>query len=250
MASEAKPVGPMIFKAMQEVMKDITHVAKAKRNQQQGFVFRGIDDVMNALHGPLQRAGVFITSQILDEKRSERTTKGGGTLFYTILRVEYRFNALDGSCVSTVVIGEAMDSGDKSTSKALSIAFKYAMMQVFSIPTEEQDDPDAETHDLSGEETGDPIAKAKTPPTPDQKKKDVKNHAPQAAKISPMQQVGAAISRFSRDKEVVGRWIRAMYPSVQFPTMSQALADIIIRKIEDTPDEGLEMEIRDQRPRM
>lgn len=240
---EEQSTAPLIYAAMQAVMKEIGHVGKDKKNPQQGFKFRGIDDVMNALHGPLSRHGVFITSEILNEKRSERSTKNGGTLFYTVLRVAYTFHALDGSYVETMVEGEAMDSADKSTSKALSIAFKYAMMQVFSIPTEEQDDPDADTHDVAGE-----------PPEKEKKAdwesttKAVKNHAPGAAqKLSPIQQVSAAISRYSRDRDLVGQWIRAVHPTVQFPQMTQSLADKVIQKIIDTPDEGFAMELKEIR---
>ena len=41
-----------------------------------------------------------------------------------------------------------MDSGDKATNKAMSIAFKYACFQTFCIPTEEMVDPDAECHEV------------------------------------------------------------------------------------------------------
>jgi hypothetical protein len=46
------------------------------------------------------------------------------------------------------MIGEAMDSGDKSSNKAMSAAYKYAAFQAFCIPTEGDNDADATTHDV------------------------------------------------------------------------------------------------------
>jgi hypothetical protein len=90
---------------------------------------------------------VFIVPEIIEQTREERTTAKGGLLIYSICKVKYTFYAEDGSSVTAVVIGEGMDSGDKATNKAMSIAFKYACFQVFCIPTEEMKDPDADSPD-------------------------------------------------------------------------------------------------------
>ena len=142
---------PMIFEAISNVMADIGAVGKNKRNTQQNFMFRGIDDVMNALAPALVKNKVFIVPEVTQEERTERTTAKGGVLFYTRLHVTYHFYTVDGSEVIAKVIGEAMDSGDKATNKAMSIAYKYAAFQVFNIPTEEMQDPDAEVHDVAPE---------------------------------------------------------------------------------------------------
>lgn len=134
-----------IYSAILGVMEDIGAIAKDKRNQQQGFNYRGVDDVMNALQPAMVKHGVFAAPTILDQRREERQTSRGGNLLYSICTIKYTFYAKDGSSVEVVVIGEGMDSGDKATNKAMSIAFKYACFQVFCIPTEEMPDPDAET---------------------------------------------------------------------------------------------------------
>ena len=134
---------PLIFKKIIEVMVDINAIGKDRRNQQQGFQFRGIDDVMNELHGSLAKCGVFVLPTVLEETRTTGKTKNGGDLFYTRLKINFGFYAEDGSHVDAVVIGEAMDTADKASNKALSIGFKYAMLQVFCIPTEDEKDPDA-----------------------------------------------------------------------------------------------------------
>ena len=134
---------PLIYKKIIEVMADINAIGKDRRNQQQGFQFRGIDDVMNELHGSLAKCGVFVLPTVLEETRTTGKTKNGGDMFYTRLKINFGFYAEDGSHVDAVVIGEAMDTGDKASNKALSIGLKYAMLQVFCIPTEDEKDPDA-----------------------------------------------------------------------------------------------------------
>ena len=133
----------LIYKKIIEVMADINAIGKDRRNQQQGFQFRGIDDVMNELHSSLAKCGVFVLPKVLEETRTTGKTSRGGGMFYTRLKINFGFYAEDGSHVDAVVIGEAMDTGDKASNKALSIGLKYAMLQVFCIPTEDEKDPDA-----------------------------------------------------------------------------------------------------------
>ena len=139
----------MIYEAINNVMKEIGAIGKNSKNSQQGFMYRGIDAVMNALNPALINNGVFVVPEVLEQTREERQTAKGGTLFYSICKVRYTFYDKDGSSVEAVVIGEGMDSGDKATNKAMSVAFKYACFQVFCIPTEEMVDPDAECHDVA-----------------------------------------------------------------------------------------------------
>lgn len=139
--------GKMIFEKMTAAMADISAVGKSQTNKQQHFRYRGIDDAMNALYPILAKHGLFLVPEVLDQKREERTTKNGGNLIYSILKVRYTMYAADGSSVSAVVIGEGMDSADKSSNKAIAAAMKYAIFQMFCIPTEDMrnDDPDKET---------------------------------------------------------------------------------------------------------
>lgn len=140
--------GPLIYPAINKVMKEIGAIGKTSKNQQQGFMFRGIDAVYNAINPALINNGIFIVPEILEQTREERQTKSGNNLIYSVCKIKYTFYAADGSSIEAVVIGEGMDSGDKATNKAMSIAFKYACFQVFCIPTEEMVDPDAECHEV------------------------------------------------------------------------------------------------------
>ena len=145
----AEPAVPMIYKAITKAMAEIGAIAKDNTNKQQGFKYRGVDDVMNALNPVLINNGIFMVPEILEHVREERTSTKGGNLIYSVCKIRYTFYAADGSSVNAVVIGEGMDSGDKATNKAMSIAFKYACFQVFCIPTEEMVDPDNECHEVT-----------------------------------------------------------------------------------------------------
>lgn len=134
-----------IYSAIIGVMADVGAIGKNKRNAQQGFAYRGVDDVMNALQPAMVEHQIFVVPTILEQRREERKTAKGGLLIYSVCTIKYTFYAADGSSVECTVIGEGMDSGDKATNKAMSVAFKYACFQVFCIPTEEMRDPDADT---------------------------------------------------------------------------------------------------------
>jgi hypothetical protein len=138
-----------IYQSIQKVMEEIEPISKDRKNDLQNYKFRGIDDVYNALNPILSRYGVFFCPVVLSEKREERTSTKGGLLLYTILNVEFTVYASDGTNVRLVTIGEAMDSGDKGSNKAMSAAYKYAMMQLFCIPTEDEKDTETQTHEVA-----------------------------------------------------------------------------------------------------
>ena len=142
---------PAVYAAIAGVQAAIAKVgiAKARKNAQQGYAFRGIDDVYSALAPLLAEHGLCIVPRVLSRTCTERQTQRGGALFYTAVQVEYTVAAVaDGSTVTACVFGEAMDSGDKSTNKALSAAYKYLCLQLFCIPTEGDNDADASTHEV------------------------------------------------------------------------------------------------------
>lgn len=125
-------------------------IAKGRKNTQQGYQFRGIDDVYSALSGLLAAHRLCVIPRVQSRSVTERPTKDGkGTLFYTVVDVEYDLvSAEDGSKHTARTVGEAMDSGDKSSNKAMSAAYKYFALQTFCIPTEGDNDADAQTHEV------------------------------------------------------------------------------------------------------
>lgn len=147
--AEAAEKSPAIYRAISGVIADVGTVGKDKVNKQQGFKFRSIDDVYNALHPALAKNKVFIVPEILEQTREVvGTTKSGAKMTLVICRIKYTFFAEDGSSIQSIIIGEALDMGDKATNKAMAIAYKYACFQVFCIPTEEMVDPDLESPEI------------------------------------------------------------------------------------------------------
>ena len=143
---------PAVYRAIAAVAGAIAKqgIAKSNRNSQQGYNFRGIDDVYNALAPILSDAGLVVLPRVLNRIETERETKSGGALFNVVVEVEFDFVAAeDGSSHIVKTFGEAMDSADKATNKAMSAAYKYAAMQAFCIPTAGDNDADATTHDIA-----------------------------------------------------------------------------------------------------
>ena len=163
MVTSEKKTG--VIEALSKVAAEVGAIAKTKRNQQQGYDFRGIDQVYNAVNGPMTKHGVVCTTQVSDVQREERKTSRGGTMTCTTLTLAVTFWGADGSSVTTTTIGEGMDSGDKSANKAMSAALKYAMFQTLLIPTEqmvdsEHDSPEVEPRDNP------PTGRQPAPPAP------------------------------------------------------------------------------------
>jgi hypothetical protein len=142
---------PHVYAAIHAVLSELSvdGISKDNKNAQQGYKFRGIDDVLNALSGALARNKLIILPTVLSRTVSEGTSKNGGVLFYVVADVEYTFiSVVDGSSVKARLPGEAMDSADKATNKAMSAAYKYMAIQSFAIPTQGDNDADATTHEV------------------------------------------------------------------------------------------------------
>ncbi|WP_179504374.1 MULTISPECIES: ERF family protein [unclassified Sphingomonas] len=146
------PVVPAVYVAISNVMAAVSRegLSKGRRNQQQGYQFRGIDDVYNLLCGILAENKLVILPDVEKMEREERQTQKGGQITFTILTVRFKLvSAIDGSFDYVRTVGEAMDSADKSANKAQSAAMKYAELQVFQIPTEGDNDADASHHEVA-----------------------------------------------------------------------------------------------------
>jgi len=149
---ETKPEPPHIYKAMVSVGAELSKIgiSKDRRNDQQHFAFRGIDDAMNVVSPIFAKYGVVFIPHYHDYPDVERVTGKGATLIYSKVRGEFTFiSSTDGSYVTTTTFGVAMDSGDKAMNKAMSAALKYALLQTFLVPTQATEDADATTPEPS-----------------------------------------------------------------------------------------------------
>lgn len=162
----------LIYAKIAEVMNEIGSIAKDQRNDAQNYRFRGIDDVYNALHQPLANAKIFYVPEVIEQSQDIFEVQDGNRVKRQIrvrLRVKYTFYAEDSSSISTIVEGEAIDSGDKATNKAMSAALKYMLIQVFCIPTLDMEDADKSSPEIG---------------KPANPKPHVVNHAPQARPLN------------------------------------------------------------------
>lgn len=138
------------------------------------YAFRSIDQVYNALSPALVKNKLIILPRMIERQVTERITSKGSVLFCVVVKGEFDFiSTEDGSKITISTFGEAMDSGDKATNKAMSVAYKYAAFQAFCIPTEETtQDADKENHEI----------KADSPPSQPQQAKVVLNSKSKAWK--------------------------------------------------------------------
>jgi len=132
-----------IFTALAAVMKDCTAVAKRDRNEHQRFLFRGIDAVVNAVGPILRKHGVIVAPNVEHVSYDLVQTSTGKPATACRVLVTYSFYAGDGSSIDTRVAAEAWDNGDKAAPKAMSVAFRTALLQALALPT---DEPDPDTH--------------------------------------------------------------------------------------------------------
>lgn len=186
----SSPDCPAIYTSMAEVMRGMSAIGKEGVNKSQKFRFRGIDQVYNALHPLMAKHSVFTVPRVLEMiARVDRTTRSGGNITFSIIKVEYDFvSGIDGSKVTIgPVISEGADSGDKGLNKALAVGHKYVCLQTFLIPTEDMDDPDAEAVDIKPVSEAKPAAPKKEtakPPAaaaPDKSKIKISNEGEAAA---------------------------------------------------------------------
>jgi len=141
-----------IAQALSEVMKAVGAIAKKDKNTAQGFNFRGIDSVVNAVSPALQKFGVVVVPSV--EEYDYQTVEIGRNrtaMGHVRVKVTYTFIGVNGDAIKATVVGEAMDSGDKATAKAMSVAFRTALLQSLSLPTDEVD-PDAHSYERSSAE--------------------------------------------------------------------------------------------------
>lgn len=160
MKEQGMPDHPNIQQALVAVMTDVGAVRKTERNEQQRFVFRGIDTVVKAVYPAFVRHGVIVVPHIVTaqygtiEIGAKRTPMGHARVV-----VDYTFHGPAGDTITARVAAEAMDSGDKAHAKAMSVALRTALLQTLMLPTDEPD-PDSQSYERSYH------ADTDTPPAP------------------------------------------------------------------------------------
>jgi len=158
-----------VIKAISQVAASMSEsgIGKTRRNVEQKYQFRGIDDVLNALASEYAKAGLVVVPSYDERIVTERTSKSGYALFSVTVKGTFTlYSAEDGSNIqSGPYYGEAMDTADKATNKAMSAAYKYFAIQTFAIPTEGDNDADLHTHEVAAQPQRQPVRNGVEPTT-------------------------------------------------------------------------------------
>lgn len=141
---------PAINEALAAVMDEVKAVAKKERNDAQRFNFRGIDSVVNAVGPALRKHKIVVLPTVLEHTYDTVTSSRGTAMGHVLLKVQYDFIGPAGDRLTCTVMGESMDVSDKATPKAMSVAFRTALLQALTLPTDEPD-PDSEYHERAPE---------------------------------------------------------------------------------------------------
>jgi hypothetical protein len=134
-----------VEQAWSAVMGDVREVRKGERNQSQNFNFRGIDTVVNAVGPALRKHGVVVVPTPVNIQFHDYETSRGTAMRNATVTMQYEVRGPAGDSFTGGAYGEASDAGDKSVSKAQSVAYRVFLLQSLTIPTDDPD-PDAEAH--------------------------------------------------------------------------------------------------------
>ena len=139
-----------IIEALNAVMADVQAVGKNDRNKHANYNFRGIDAVVNAVGPALRKHGVVVVPNVDAVEYADVQTSTGKPANACRVRVTYTFHAGE-SHINSSVVAEAWDHGDKAAPKAMSVAFRTALLQALALPTDEPD-PDSHTYERAAPE--------------------------------------------------------------------------------------------------
>ena len=146
-----------IITLLTKAMDDIGAVRKGEKNTHQNFNFRGIDAVVNAASPAFRKHGIVVVPTLNNvEYETVEVGQNRSRMASVRVNVSYTFHAPDGSNVTATVVAESMDSGDKATAKAMSVAFRIALLQTLCLPTDDID-PDAQTYERSAAPAKQPV---------------------------------------------------------------------------------------------
>lgn len=160
---------PTIFELMAKVKAEARAVGKSSRNDDQGYNFRGIDAVVNAVSPLFAKYGVIPVPELRTATYRDVTTSRGKPSREVTVECAYHFYGPRGDFITAVVPGESMDFGDKGSAKAMSVAFRIALLQVLCLPTTDADPDSFSPERAYRDDTADDATdRNPTGPTPEQ----------------------------------------------------------------------------------
>lgn len=139
--------GSKVYGAIARVSSELAKIGieKGRKNLKQDYVYRSIDDVLNVLGPTMAKHGLVVVPSYTDRIQTERIGASGRPMIFTTLVATFCLVCVEDAsrCYAGPFYGEAMDSADKSTNKAMSAAYKYFALLTFAIPVDGTQDADA-----------------------------------------------------------------------------------------------------------
>lgn len=150
---------PTVYEAWAKVMEEVRELAKTERHESPNarFMYRGIDALMNAVGPVLRKHRVLVIPAVRSASYRDVQTSSGKPAREVTVTVDYTIYGPAGDSIYGTSAGEAMDSGDKGTAKAMSVAYRVFLLQALTLPTDEPD-PDSEAYQRSGVPTDAEVA--------------------------------------------------------------------------------------------
>jgi hypothetical protein len=142
---------PQVYKAVTAVAAELSGggIPKRHRNERDDYRYRSIDDVLNRLSPLLAKHKLCVLPRVLVRECTDRLGEGDLLLVGVALKVAFDLvSSADGSSHTVEAFGEALDASDKATAKAMSSAYKHAMLQTFCVPVAQIADADVSSHRL------------------------------------------------------------------------------------------------------
>lgn len=143
---------PSVYSAINAITAELAKngIAKTRTNEIDDYKYRSIDDVLDRLAPLLAKHRLCVLPKALERIVTERADEQNHLLLHVALRVAFTLTSVDDASSHVVeAYGEALDGGDKATAKAMSSAYKAAMVQTFCIPIVGAEDADRTSHRLT-----------------------------------------------------------------------------------------------------
>ena len=141
--------------AFARVMADVQSIAKKDQRNDVGgrYNFRGVDAVVNAVGPALRRHGVLmLPTKILSLEQRESRTSGGKVMQDVTVTVQWTVIGPKADQLPLLEsAGQATDTSDKGTAKAISVAQRVLLLTSLQIPTQS---PDVDRGHERGERPG------------------------------------------------------------------------------------------------
>jgi len=126
--------------ALSAAMGEVETIKKDGKNTMQGYAFTSEAAIANTLRPIMSKHGLSLVPTNIRVVNADTVQTKNATMQRVAVEATYTLMHKGGQSFTVTVPGEGMDSLDKAIPKALTMAYKYAMIQVFCVGR--GDDPD------------------------------------------------------------------------------------------------------------